>query len=100
MLYHWTERDRAECILREGFRDCGSNSFETGVHTYDHPTAGRKWGDVCVYGDIPAHALDASWARPYDETLGARKWVLPYEVATERLTKVSDSPSTDNTEPT
>ena len=73
-----------------------SNSFEPGVHTYDHPTAGRMWGDTCVYGGVPAAVLDTSWARPYDEVLGAGKWVLPYEVATKHLTKVSDSPQQDN----
>ena len=79
-LYHWTWRYKVKDIRRDGFRPPNGGVFRDGLHTYDHPTAGRDegYGDLCFVGDVPDDLLDPSWWQEQSHQ-PTKVWVLPYE---------------------
>ena len=67
LLYHWTWRDRAEAIRRDGINETAYDwpvAGARGVWMSADPVEWKDGGDACVVFDVPDELLDPSWLHP------------------------------------
>jgi hypothetical protein len=81
-LYHWTSRDNARAIERNGFRPATNYSFSTdgrhGAYVCSNPNSWKskiEAGQECVIYDVPEDLLDPSWNYRDED------WLIPVDVA-------------------